>query len=350
MTFERDITGAIEFRKPLTYQQTTLPALCVSSVDALRRPSRPGADRPEGGAEMEACRAPRWRTAVMGGVGCGGGKFITLRNPFTLQHWTLPLIEVTLGPRSGCLPGTCPTVATHPGQFLNLVIWFAGIFCLLLIEPIAYFPQWFSVEKAMGLAFVHNQFSVQFLYDRLRAFHRRYVPVLRLRGMGSGAAQRNASALQRVRRRILCVALHLSGAVRGDRHGRAAVPLVGVESRGAEFHADAVPRPLISISRPSRSHCLSPWRWSPCWCANRARSAGSSWSAMWCWCACWSGRCCSLSSLPSLLLTLAGVSVETARVVATWLLVSAIASSGFTVEFLAVARRDTTTLHRCQGR
>ncbi|OBH60192.1 hypothetical protein A5686_21605 [Mycobacterium sp. E2479] len=36
-----------------------------------------------------------------------------------------------------------------------------------MVEPITYFPQWFGLEDKMGLTFIHGQFSIQFLYDRL---------------------------------------------------------------------------------------------------------------------------------------------------------------------------------------
>ena len=46
---------------------------------------------------METCTAEYARlTANMGGLDCAGDPFITLRDPFSLQHWTLPLIEVTV--------------------------------------------------------------------------------------------------------------------------------------------------------------------------------------------------------------------------------------------------------------
>ncbi len=117
---------------------------------------------------METCTAEFARlSAHMGGLNCAANPFITLRNPFTLQHWTMPLIEATLV--LGAIAALVHALwwRRTQGDASNLVIWFAGIFCLLLIEPIAYFPQWFGLEQKMGLTFVHNQFTVQFLYDRL---------------------------------------------------------------------------------------------------------------------------------------------------------------------------------------
>lgn len=117
---------------------------------------------------MKTCTDEFARLAAqMGGLRCDASPFITLRNPFSLQHWTMPLIELTLVAGAvGCLVHALRWRRVR-GDSSNLVIWFAGICCLLLIEPIAYFPQWFGLEEKMGLPFVHNQFTVQFLYDRL---------------------------------------------------------------------------------------------------------------------------------------------------------------------------------------
>jgi hypothetical protein len=97
---------------------------------------------------METCTAEFARlSAKMGGLDCDGSPFITPRNPFSLQHWTLPLIEVTLVVGAvACLVHALRWRRAQ-GDSSDLVIWFAGIFCLLLIEPIAYFPQWFGREK-----------------------------------------------------------------------------------------------------------------------------------------------------------------------------------------------------------
>lgn len=105
--------------------------------------------------------------AQAGGLECDGSPFLTLRNAFALESWTMPVIEVLLiGIAIGCLVHALRWRRDR-GDSSNLVIWFSGITCLLLIEPIAYFPQWFGLEDVMGLPFVHNQFSIQFLYDRM---------------------------------------------------------------------------------------------------------------------------------------------------------------------------------------
>jgi hypothetical protein len=103
----------------------------------------------------------------LGGLRCDGNPFMTLRSPLSLQSWTMPVIELTLV--LGAI--ACLVHAVHwrrsYGDSSNLVVWISGMFCPLLFEPITYFPHWFGLEHSWGLVFVHNQFSVQFLYDRL---------------------------------------------------------------------------------------------------------------------------------------------------------------------------------------
>ena len=103
----------------------------------------------------------------LGGLRCDGNPAVTLTNPFSLQSWTMPVIEVLLVVGAvACLIHALRWKRAH-GDSSNLVIWISAILGLLVVEPIAYFPQWFGLEETMGLTFVHNQFSVQFLYDRL---------------------------------------------------------------------------------------------------------------------------------------------------------------------------------------
>jgi hypothetical protein len=105
--------------------------------------------------------------AGAGGIECDASPLVTLSNPFGLDSWTMPLIEVTLiGLMVACFVHALRWRRAH-GDSSNLVIWGAGVMALLFIEPIAYLPQWFGVEEELGLTFVHNQFTVQFFYNRL---------------------------------------------------------------------------------------------------------------------------------------------------------------------------------------
>jgi hypothetical protein len=117
---------------------------------------------------MQNCTAEFARLAAsLSGVQCDGNPFVTFTSPFALQNWTLPVIEFVMV--VGALATLVHAVKWYRrhGDASNLVVWITGVVALMLIEPIAYFPQWFGLEQSMGLTFVHNQFSVQFLYDRL---------------------------------------------------------------------------------------------------------------------------------------------------------------------------------------
>lgn len=117
---------------------------------------------------MNTCTAEFARLSQgLGGLHCDANPLVTVRSPFSLQSWTMPVIEALLVAGAiACLIHALRWRRTH-GDSSNLVIWISGVVSLLLIEPIAYFPQWFGLQKTMGLTFVHNAFSVQFLYDRL---------------------------------------------------------------------------------------------------------------------------------------------------------------------------------------
>lgn len=117
---------------------------------------------------METCTEEFARlTARLQGLRCDASPFVTISNPFGLQNWTLPVIEALMV--LGAIAALFHAFRWYrrTGDASNLVIWWGGIIALLLIEPVAYFPQWFGLEDSLGLTFVHNQFTVQFFYDRL---------------------------------------------------------------------------------------------------------------------------------------------------------------------------------------
>jgi hypothetical protein len=125
------------------------------------------AGRPKGVA-VNTCTPEFARlTAPIEGVRCDGNPFLTLRNPFALQHWTFPVIEALLIIGAiACLVHALRWYRRR-GDSSNLVLWCALVLALLLVEPVTYFPQWFGLQDQIGLVFAHGQFSVQFFFDRL---------------------------------------------------------------------------------------------------------------------------------------------------------------------------------------
>jgi hypothetical protein len=106
-------------------------------------------------------------SAPLKDIRCDGNPLLTLHDPFTLQNWTFPVIEgLLIVGAIACLLHAVRRYRRHRDAS-NLVVWISLISALLLIEPMAYFPQWFGIAKTMGLTFVHGQFSVQVFYDRM---------------------------------------------------------------------------------------------------------------------------------------------------------------------------------------
>ena len=117
---------------------------------------------------METCTAEFLRLARhVGGINCRGNPLVTFTSPFALDHWTMPLIEVTF--IAGAVAGLVHAIRRKrtAGDASNLIVWLSAVLAPFVIEPITYFPQWFGLEDTLGLQFIHNQFSVQFLYNRL---------------------------------------------------------------------------------------------------------------------------------------------------------------------------------------
>lgn len=272
---------------------------------------------------MQTCTAEFARlTAKMGGLHCDANPFITLTNPFALQHWTMPLIELTLVAGTiACLVHALRWRRTQ-GDASNLVIWFAGVVCLLLIEPFTYFPQWFGLEKSLGVTFAHNLFTVQFLYDRLPLYIVAMYPFF---GYAAWVLVQRTGIFRRDNAFVgaSCVAVAFLALYE-------VVDMVGPQFRWwvwneelstsvpTLFHVPYLNLQAFSVALPFAMAFVTlifskPGRIGGVIVArNVALVSILVWPILF------------LSSLPSLMLTMIGVSVETARIVATWLLISAI--------------------------
>ena len=113
----------------------------------------------------------------LGGFGCDGNPIVNLHNPFGLDHWTMLVIEVAM------LVGAVLALRhalrrRRQGDPTTLAIWLAAIAYLVIVEPPLYFPQQFGLQDQVGLIFVHNQFTVQFLWDRLPLYIVSIYPVM----------------------------------------------------------------------------------------------------------------------------------------------------------------------------
>jgi hypothetical protein len=93
--------------------------------------------------------------------------FIHLRNPFGLSNWTLPVLELMMVVGAVLALWFSFRRLRRDGDPTNLVLWFATVIYLFVVEIPLYFPNIFGVEDQLGVVFAHNTFSVQFLYERL---------------------------------------------------------------------------------------------------------------------------------------------------------------------------------------
>ncbi|GAA3947728.1 hypothetical protein [Gordonia caeni] len=102
----------------------------------------------------------------------------TLRNPFTLEHWSQPILELTI--IIGAVLALVHAVRRlrRDGDPTNLALWFGALVYLFIIEPPLYFPEWFGMQDAMGFMFAHNVFTVEFMYDRLPLYIVAFYPAM----------------------------------------------------------------------------------------------------------------------------------------------------------------------------
>ncbi|OBG40714.1 hypothetical protein A5672_13675 [Mycobacterium alsense] len=93
--------------------------------------------------------------------------WVTLRDPFELANWTLPVLETLVVAGAVLALWWAIRRLRRDRDPVNMVIWFAAVIYLLIVEPPLYFPTVFGVDDTIGAVFAHNVFTVQFMYDRL---------------------------------------------------------------------------------------------------------------------------------------------------------------------------------------
>lgn len=104
----------------------------------------------------------------LGGFTCQDAPaFIHLRNPLALSNWTLPVLELMMV--AGAVLALWYSIRRmrRDGDPTNLVLWFATVIYLFVVEIPLYFPNIFGVEDQLGVVFAHNASTVQFLFERL---------------------------------------------------------------------------------------------------------------------------------------------------------------------------------------
>ncbi|MBB3050469.1 hypothetical protein FHS23_001464 [Prauserella isguenensis] len=101
----------------------------------------------------------------------------SLRFPWDLTNWTMPLLEVLV--IGGAVFALVHAVRRYRnGDPVNLALWCASLVYLFVIEPPLYFPEWFGLDEVYGFIFAHNRFTVQFMADRLPLYIVAFYPMI----------------------------------------------------------------------------------------------------------------------------------------------------------------------------
>jgi hypothetical protein len=101
---------------------------------------------------------------------------VSVRPPWALAHWTMPLLEVLVV--GGAVFALVHAVRRRrAGDPVNLTLWWASLVYLFVTEPPLYFPEWFGLDRQYGFIFAHNLFTVQFMGDRLPLYIVAFYPM-----------------------------------------------------------------------------------------------------------------------------------------------------------------------------
>ncbi|MFI6868900.1 hypothetical protein [Nocardia sp. NPDC050406] len=95
------------------------------------------------------------------------GGLVEVRNPFALENWTLPVLELTIVLGAVLALAYAIRRWRRHGDPTNLVVWFGATAYLFIIEPPLYFPAAFGIDEHVDTMFAHNLFTVEFLWGRL---------------------------------------------------------------------------------------------------------------------------------------------------------------------------------------
>ena len=103
---------------------------------------------------------------------------VSLTNPADLYSWTQPVLELLI--IGGAIFALVHAVRRlrRDGDPTNIALWFASLAYLAVTEPPLYFPEWFGLDKIYGFIFAHNEFTVQFMYDRLPLYIVAFYPAI----------------------------------------------------------------------------------------------------------------------------------------------------------------------------
>jgi hypothetical protein len=116
---------------------------------------------------------------TLGQINCRtANPVVTVRNPSALESWTQPVLELLV--LAGAIAALIHAIRwwRQRNDPSNLGLWLATVVYVLILEPPLYFPDRFGLDEQVGLIFVHNVFTVQFLYDRLPLYIVAFYPAM----------------------------------------------------------------------------------------------------------------------------------------------------------------------------
>ena len=101
----------------------------------------------------------------------------SLRFPWDLANWTMPVLELLVV--GGAVFALVHALRRHrSGDPVNLALWWASLVYLFVTEPPLYFPELFGLDEIYGFIFAHNQFTAQFMSDRLPFYIVAFYPMI----------------------------------------------------------------------------------------------------------------------------------------------------------------------------
>jgi hypothetical protein len=102
---------------------------------------------------------------------------VSINNPADLYSWTQPVLELLI--IGGAVYAFILAFRRlRDGDGTNLALCLGSLVYLAITEPPLYFPEWFGLDKVYGFIFAHNEFTVQFMYDRLPLYIVAFYPAI----------------------------------------------------------------------------------------------------------------------------------------------------------------------------
>jgi hypothetical protein len=102
---------------------------------------------------------------------------VSINNPAHLYSWTqIPLELLVIG--GAVFAFVLAFRRLREGDATNLALCLGSLVYLAITEPPLYFPEWFGLDNVYGFIFAHNEFTVQFMYDRLPLYIVAFYPAI----------------------------------------------------------------------------------------------------------------------------------------------------------------------------